>query len=251
MRRGLEGDTECVFGVSFNTRLCCSSEAGAHPVIARDEDLSSGDDTPPSPAKPVSLEALPVVRRDTPVRPLVQLKSAKDIELTESEEEEKEELPRSTPNKQNDLESYWGRAEGKEGGEGEAKPKAKPKLLLDWTVPEPAKTPKKKESSHDSEGKRERRKKKSSRKGSGKRKGEEAAAFNGTSTPSSAAATDPFGTSSLDAWLNSVSFECCGTSDRRHSEQRTPLTYIVAIHFYLRRENNLSIDPSLCLDCVA
>ena len=102
--------------------------------MTRDEDLSSAedDDTHPSPPKPVLLEPSPVVKQDKPVRPLVQLKSAKEIELTESEEEEEEEegedeeqtVPRSTTtNKQKDLEIFWGKVEestnrGKERGRG-------------------------------------------------------------------------------------------------------------------------------------
>ena len=148
----------------------------------------------------------------------MQLKSAKDIQLTESEEEEEEEeeeeqrVPRSTANRQKDLELFWGTAEEKGlkekvGGGGreasEGKPKGKSKsggLLLDWGLPEQTQPAKK---SPDVSEERRERKKKKSRKGSsssGRRKGEregEVGATNGVTTPSGG---DPI--SVLDAWLN-------------------------------------------------
>ena len=53
------------------------------PQIAMDEDLSSPEEEAPPPAPPTVSKPSPQVKR-----PPVVLKSAKDIELTESEEEE-------------------------------------------------------------------------------------------------------------------------------------------------------------------
>ena len=209
--------------------MCVIISSETHPVVARDEDLSSLDEeeaaTPPSPPKPISQEPSPVVVRQndsssqepSPVvrrdKPIKRLKSAKEVELTESEEEEEEEehtVPRSTVrDKQRDIELFWGKT-GAEGAkdEDEAKPKAKAKsggLLLEWAVPEQSATKpiKKKESPKGSpdvsEGRKERRRKSSKKGSSSKRKKEAAAgASNGTT-----GANDPFGVSALDAWLNS------------------------------------------------
>lgn len=181
----------------------CSSEDDATPAIARDEDLSTEEDDQPPP-KPPSPEPSPVVKHEKPVRPAVQLKSAKEIELTESEPEEEAEeeqtVPRSvTTNKQKDMELFWGgedklKSKGKSGG-----------LLLDWTKlepkpePEPTKPSKKKKESPDFSEERSERRKKKSKKSSKRRENEAAAGSNG-GTPT-AATNDPF--ASLDAWLNS------------------------------------------------
>lgn len=184
----------------------CSGEEDATPAIAKDEDLSSEEDTGPPP-KPVLPEPQPVVKQEKPVRPAVQLKSAKEVELTESEEEPEEEeqtVPRlATTNKQKQLEMFWGGVE-----EEKQKPKAKSEgLLLDWTKldPEqqPAKASKKKESPDLSKERAERHKKKA-KKSSKKKENEAAAVTDGATVSSPSAATnDPFTISSLDAWLNS------------------------------------------------
>ena len=134
----------------------------------------------------------------------MQLKSAKEVELTESEGEgengeEEQTVPKSLADRQKDIELFWGKDE-----EGKAKPKAKSGgLLLDWTVPEPSKPSKKKKESPDLSEERKERRKKKSRKGSHKKRERETEPATTNGASNAAAANDPFGVTALDAWLNS------------------------------------------------
>ena len=190
--------------------------------MAADEDLSSTEpDTPPTSRRQESSSStskLPSSRTSLP------LKSAKEIELTESEEEkekeeeeeeEKKTAPVSAASRQMDLDQFWGERGRKgaglsleRGGIESTKPKKKAKgLLLDWTVEEPpAKPPRKEPGTPELPEERKERRKKSSKKGRHRRKETEEVLPTPAVPAITASSTrmgDPFGlTSSLDAWLN-------------------------------------------------
>ena len=212
--------------------LCCNSDDddGSHPMVAGDEDLSSAEEEDSIPSKPVSSEPSPAmaVKRDKPVRTPVQLKSAKDIELTESEEEDQT-VPHS---KQKDLDLFWGqvgdsvRKGSSSDGSGskdtveKSKLKVKAKsggLLLNWNVPGPTTTTnssdnksskkKKNESPDIREDRKEGRKKRSS---SRKKKTEKGTTTTTNGSTTNDTTNDPFtAISSLDAWLNSEVYCVC------------------------------------------
>ena len=220
-----------------------SEEDIKNPRVAMDEDLSSQEEGSAPPTS-VAVATLPPSRpqqpEEKPKGPPVKLKSAKDIVLTESEEEDldspetKPAQPKATPKSKTDS-----------GAFSTSTPKTAPAkktskgLLLEFNLPSPTQAKPKSSSASlpaDSPGSKPRerkslpadspsepreRKRKKSKKSRHKSKEEEGGSGPPAPPPAS---EDPFGlTSSLDAWLSA------GTDESSKLVSRTA-TVVQPIH---------------------